>query len=365
MSIHSDLPTLVGDHAATHLRPLAQAIDREKYYPEKYLRELGALGGFAALGSAHEGGSDLGLAEQIAVIRAVGRECGSTAFTAWCQSACAWYLHQSRNPTVKARYLADVLQGRLLAGTGMSNTIKHLAGIEKHFLRAHRVDGGYALSGALPWVSNLGAGHVFAATALTDTDEYVMLMLHCNAKGLSLKPCAEFCALEGTRTLTVTCRDVRVDDSEVLAQPPEFADYIQRIKAGFILLQIGIGAGIIDACIDIIRANSKTATNGFLDHDAASLQQQLDTAWDETERLAAAVDAENHAILPALQLRAAAAELSLAAAESAALHAGAKGYLMHHPAQRRTREALFVAIVTPALKHLRKEIADLQQKSAA
>jgi hypothetical protein len=46
------------------------------------------------------------------------------------------------------------------------------------------------------------------------------------------------------------------------------------------------------------------------------------------------------------------------------LHAGAKGYLMRHPAQRRLREAVFVAIVTPALKHLRKEIHDLESLQA-
>ena len=45
---------------------------------------------------------------------------------------------------------------------------------------------------------------------------------------------------------------------------------------------------------------------------------------------------------------------------SAALHAGAKGYLMRSPVQRRVREAMFVAIVTPATKHLRKEISELE-----
>jgi acyl-coA dehydrogenase domain protein len=52
--------------------------------------------------------------------------------------------------------------------------------------------------------------------------------------------------------------------------------------------------------------------------------------------------------------------LALNATQSAALHAGAKGYLMRSPAQRRVREAMFVAIVTPAIKHLRKEIAALE-----
>ncbi|MBX6393573.1 MAG: acyl-CoA dehydrogenase, partial [Burkholderiales bacterium] len=65
-----------------------------------------------------------------------------------------------------------------------------------------------------------------------------------------------------------------------------------------------------------------------------------------------------------LKARARASELTLRAANSAVLHAGARGYLMRHPAQRRLREAVFVAIVTPALKHLRKEIGDLERQRA-
>jgi alkylation response protein AidB-like acyl-CoA dehydrogenase len=69
-------------------------------------------------------------------------------------------------------------------------------------------------------------------------------------------------------------------------------------------------------------------------------------------------------MLDILKVRAETSELTLAAANSAVLHAGAKGYLMRHPAQRRLREAVFVAIVTPALKHLRKEIHDLESLQA-
>jgi hypothetical protein len=49
----------------------------------------------------------------------------------------------------------------------------------------------------------------------------------------------------------------------------------------------------------------------------------------------------------------------LRAANSALMHQGARGYLMQSEVQRRVREAQFVAIVTPAIKHLRKEMARL------
>ena len=57
----------------------------------------------------------------------------------------------------------------------------------------------------------------------------------------------------------------------------------------------------------------------------------------------------------ALRLRA--GDASVAAAHAAMLHCGARGYLKSHRAQRRLREAYFVAIVTPATKQLRKMLA--------
>lgn len=150
----------VAELVKTKLKPIVDDIDRKGYYPEAFMRELGAIGGFGAVGTEAEGGNGLGLATQIAVLREIGKECGATSFSAWCQAACAWYLHQTPNQAVKDKYLADILQGKVLAGTGMSNTVKHLAGIEKYNLQAERVEGGYTVNGALPWVSNIGEDHI-------------------------------------------------------------------------------------------------------------------------------------------------------------------------------------------------------------
>mgnify|MGYP000255182751 CR=1 FL=1 len=70
-------------------------------------------------------------------------------------------------------------------------------------------------------------------------------------------------------------------------------------------------------------------------------------------------DASTAYFINVLDARAHASELALRAAQSALLHQGARGYLMSSPVQRRVRESHFVAIVTPAIKHLRKEIARL------
>ncbi|HGL8968968.1 TPA: acyl-CoA dehydrogenase family protein, partial [Neisseria gonorrhoeae] len=94
----------VAELVKTKLKPLVDDIDRKGYYPEAFMRELGAIG---AVGIEAEGGNGLGLATRIAVLREIGKECGATSFSAWCQAACAWYLHQTPNRVVKEKYLAD------------------------------------------------------------------------------------------------------------------------------------------------------------------------------------------------------------------------------------------------------------------
>ena len=74
-------------------------------------------------------------------------------------------------------------------------------------------------------------------------------------------------------------------------------------------------------------------------------------------------DPSTEFFIEVLDARARGAELCLRATQSALMHQGARGYLMSSPVQRRIREAHFVAIVTPAIKHLRKEIARLQAET--
>lgn len=367
----SEAATALLERVRTHVRvglhPQVEAIDRQGAYPRDWLLEFGALGGFAALTGPEHGGNGLGLATQIEVMAAVGGACGATAFTLWCQGACAWYLRHSPHAPVRERYLAPLVRGRLLAGSGMSNTVKHLAGIERHFLQAAPDGAGWRVSGSLPWVSNIGPDHVFASTAQLPDGGYLMFIVHGDARGVTLKPCPEFCALEGTRTLNVRFDDVRVAADAVLALPHEFEAFCNRIRPGFILLQAGIALGVIDGCLGLIDESNLTrnVTNIWLDDQPGQLAHELAALRERTRTLALLVEAGNVPLIDVLRARLAASELALRAAQSSALHAGARGYLMRHGAQRRTREALFVAIVTPSLKQLRHDIARLEGAAAS
>ncbi|HEU0276983.1 MAG TPA: acyl-CoA dehydrogenase family protein [Rhodanobacteraceae bacterium] len=347
---------------ARELAPLAARIDQDGVYPEAFLHELGAAGGFGAAIPQKFGGQGRQLADQIAVTTAVGAECGSTAFIVWCQSVSAWYLLHTPNAATRERYLGPVARGELLSGSGMSNAVKHLAGIEKIHLRARHDGDGYRIDGVLPWVSNLGENHLLIAAAEVPGEGYIMFAVPCNAPGLGLNPCPEFSGMEGTRTLNPRFHDVRIDADGVLAHPRQFREYLACIKPGFVLGQAGMGLGVAAGCIASVHKFNvgHSVTNGYLDEQEGPLRADLDALTARTAALAARVDAGEPVLLEVLQARAAASELALRAANAAVLHAGARGYLVRSPVQRRLREAVFVSIVTPALKHLRKEIHDLE-----
>lgn len=369
----ADLPPglAAGDDLVAAVRAIAQGplaarahdIDRGAY-PADLLRQLAVAGAMSAHLRRDDGTpGDYGLA--IRAIAEASRVCGATGFMMWCQSVAGLYMQASGNPGLTGERLARHVHGQTLGGTGMSNPMKSYAQIESLLLKAEAVDGGYVVNGALPWVSNLAADHYFGAVARVlvggeCAGREVMFMLRCDAPGVTLKPCPEFSGMEGTGTYSVQCKDLFIGADDIVADPAR--PLIARIRGGFVLLQCGIAAGIIQGAIDSMWAVEPQLghVNQYLEDRPAELQAEFDALVARILTLAATPDDPSvDYFIDVLDARAHGAELALRAATSALMHQGARGYLMQSEVQRRVREAQFVAIVTPAIKHLRKEIARL------
>lgn len=345
--------------AARDLAPLVRDIDAG-LYPEQVLRSFGAAGAYGTHLPNGATGADLSTA--IAAMAAAGEHCLSTAFCMWCQDALAWYVYTSDNAVLKETIGRAAARGEVLGGTGLSNPMKTFFGIETMRLKARRVAGGFEVRGALPWVSNLGPDHYFgAAFELEDTPRhYVMAIVPCATEGLRLVGDHRFVAMDGTRTFGVQLRDVFIPDANVLADPIE--PYLKRIRAGFVLLQAGMAIGLIRGCIDLMRQmkSSLGHVNKYLDMQPEDFEQKLKALEAGVELLAATpFEPDPGYWRQVIETRLVAGETSVAAAHWAMLHCGARGYVSSGAAQRRLREAYFVAIVTPATKQLRKMLADM------
>jgi len=357
--VSASIVEAVAQLARNELAPLAAAIDSGDVYPAELLRRLGEVGAWGSHLPVN-GTADLRCAIQS--IAALGEICGATAFMGWCQATLAWYAGNSGNPALAAGIADGVASGKILGGTGLSNPMKSFFGIEKLKLKGRRVEGGHRVRGALPWVSNLGPDHLFGTIFESEDQpgETVMFLADCSDPAITLQPCKPFLAMDGTGTYGVQFRDLLVPDTMVLARPA--AGFVKRIRAGFILLQNGMGLGLIRDCVAIMNE-----VGGALGHVNRYLPQQPGDfatllAGLEAETMALARDpfnADDDYWRAVVALRLRIGEASVAAAHAAMLHCGARGYLSSHRAQRRLREAYFVAIVTPATKQLRKMLAEM------
>ncbi len=343
--------------AKSELSPIAAAIDDGEVYPGPALRAFGEAGAWSAHVSQN---GHVDLCDTIAGISAIGETCGATAFMAWCQNTLVWYIANSDNAALKKKYLDRAASGAILGGTGLSNPMKSFFGIEKLKLKGKKVDGGYTVRGALPWVSNLGPDHLFGTIfEIDDSGEKVMFLADCAAANVTLTPCKPFLAMDGTGTYAVQFRDTFIPDDQVLAAPA--MPFVKTIRAGFILMQNGMGLGLIRDCIAVMQSvrPSLEHVNRYLTQQPEDFAALLDDLESETTQLAQTpYDTSNAYWRRVVELRLKIGEASVAAAHAAMLHCGARGYLKTHRAQRRLRESYFVAIVTPATKQLRKMLAD-------
>ncbi len=354
----ADPNATVSSIVADDLRPLARRIDTEGLYPAEILRRLGAAGAFAHH-TERLGAGPAGIIAAVDAMAEVGESCLSTAFCTWCQDALVWYLDRSDNPAPRRRYLAAVANGNLLGGTGLSNPMKFFSGIEPLALKGVRVPGGYRVTGRLPYVSNIEQGHLFASIFAVEgaSDRRIMALFRAGQDGVSLARNAHFIALEGTATYTVLIREAFVPDDDVLSE--DTSSFVPRIRKGFVLLQGGMGFGIARAAARLMR------TDGPGRRHATQLPLGPDRIEDRANELARQVadhvrdvEAPDRAsFLAVLRARLEISWLALEATQSAMLQYGARGYLAGSEPARRLREAQFVAIVTPSVKHILTELA--------
>ena len=345
--------------AARELPSLVHKIDVEGLYPEAVMRAFGHAGAYAQHLPGESEQIDLGAA--IGAMAAAGEYCLSTSFCIWCQDALGWYVYSSDNDALKQTLGRRVATGAALGGTALSNPMKTFFGIEQIRLKAKRVDGGFVVRGLLPYVSNLGPDHYFGAVFEVDEPKrYVMAVIPCATEGVSLADNTRFVALDGTRTYAVQVRDAFIPDALVLADPVD--DYIKRIRAGFVLLQAGMAFGLIRDCIAMMEQVKAPLghVNKYLDVQPEEIAAKL-AGMEKTVATLAATPFETDSGYwrAVIEARLAAGEASVQAASAAMLHCGARGYVATGAAQRRLREAYFVAIVTPATKQLKKMLADM------
>lgn len=368
----------ITDILTEQLAPLVRSIDCEGVYPNDFLQSLFASGAYALKTERTPQGN--GNTEALELIERVSEVCGSTGFSIWCHTAAIHYIRCGQSEYLREEILPQLVSGALMGGTGLSNPMKFYAGLESLHLKAEPVGKGYNVNGVLPFISNLGPDHWFGLIAATPAGRRVMAVVPCSAEGISMDVRENFLGLNGTATYTCRFDNVQVRPEWVVAEDADA--FVRIIRPGFVLSQIGLSLGLTRAAIDCMKrqVNKQAGANRFLPVQPEEVERRWLALRERAYRLAeqgdsvgaagsagnagdvsggGSVSAGGGEVAEAywqevLRTRLDSAYLALEAVQADFLHCGGAGYVLHSDPSRRMREAYFIAVLTPSIKHLEK-----------
>lgn len=276
----------------------------------------------------------------------------TAAFVLWGQRTFIEYVLQTQEQGLRDTYLSSLLSGATAGATGLSNAIKFLGGIEQLSIQAQQDGDSWILNGKLPWVTNLRQqGFVVAVAVRMPDGSSAICVLDDRDEGVERGADLDLIALRSSSTASLVIRNVRVSAARLLHAQAEV--FIPAIRPRFLALQCGMAIGLGLRCAQQVLEGQKASATQ--QQEAQSIQTRLFELCSELIVLSeqAAVQAKD---LFRIRIEVSALVASASALEVA--HVGGAVYLegVHPEVLRRTREALFIPLISPTVAQLSAEL---------
>lgn len=283
-------------------------------------------------------------------------------FISWGHRTVINNLLKSENPKPRELWLADLLNGKLSGGSGLSNAVKFLSGIEELQVKISENNGKLILNGRLPWVSNLsqnGFITVFVAEYSDKSKPPVIIALPSHAKGVVRSNELALVGVQGSNTVAVTLENVELDPDWILAENAQ--QYIPQIRPLFLAQQCAMAFGLAQRALTEVEksiAGSRSILQPEFEAQTAklaALQTQLAEGLAKTDYFV-----ENPKALFQIRI-----DIVDVVSQSLLLElqaSGGRGYLQNGGTEfiRRWREGAFLPVVTPSVVQLKTILQEVQ-----
>lgn len=338
----------------------ANSLDQSNQYADELFQRLAQekvfkLGVPEALGGL--GGS---VQQAVQSIQEIATHSLTAAFISWGHRTLIENLLAGSNPAPRQRFLADLLAGKLSGGTGLSNAVKFLTGIESLQVKIVEQAGKLHLQGRLPWVTNLsqqGFVTIFAAEYADGTKPPAVIVLPHTAKGLTRTDELQLVALQGSNTVGLVLDNIELDPDWILAE--DAAQYLAQVRPAFLGLQCAMAFGLAEKAL----AEVEQALSGNRSILTAEWQAQKDKLHCLQQQLVDGLAQADYFISHPKALFQIRIEIVDVVAQSLLLElqaSGGRGYLQHGGSDfiRRWREGAFLPVVTPSALQLKTILAE-------
>ncbi|MBP0028413.1 acyl-CoA dehydrogenase family protein [Roseofilum sp. Guam] len=270
------------------------------------------------------------------VLERLARYSGTLNFTQTQHQSAGSFIANGDNEELKSHYLPKMRSGKILVGVSYAHLRR-----EKPTLKATKVQGGYLLSGYLPWITgwNLFQEAVVAATLEDERIIFALIPFVTSAKGeLRFSAPMSLAAMSSTNTVSAECDRYFVPDEMVISLQSK--DWVEEKTRQNVLNPTFSLLGLARSGLDIVENASKAQ---------ASISPQFLVLSEQLEYLRAKIYTEKEeqrlSLEQQLQLRAQAIALTHQCSLAMIMVSRGSANQNHHPAQRIYREALVLSVM--------------------
>ena len=319
------------------LRPSAEQVDRTRV-PRSSLDAWAGEGLLGLAGPRSHGGAQAPAAVVREVTEVLAGACGATWFVAAQHATPLAELTASDNADLRARHLAGLCSGEVLAGVAFS----HLRRPGPPAVRATRVEGGWRFDGHVAWTTGWGLVDVVLLAGLSEDDEVVLVLVEAaEGAGLTASAPLALAAMQATATVTLDLDDLHVPDAAVVRVAPG-----PQWRAADALRTANPAPHVFGLQRECVRRLAETASRRD-DGTAAALAHALGQEGERLRRVAwSLVDdvAPEDLVEDRLAVRASSLELALRSATALVAATGGSALSLDAAPQRLAREAVFYLV---------------------
>lgn len=343
------------------LKANADEIDQSNALADELFAQVAASGIFKYGVPTAFGGDGEPIQKAVDAITELATYSLTAAFISWGHRTFIEHILASDNPAPRENWLADLLSGKLSAGTGLSNAVKFLSGVEELNVTIREENGKRYLNGRLPWVTNLsknGFVNTFVAGFEQSEKSPLVLAVPSTVAGVSRSDELALVALQGSNTVAVNFDNVELQDDWILSD--NASQFLAQTRPEFLGLQCGLPFGLAQRSLAEVEKSLTFGSNRLV------LQPEWEAQVNALNRLKQQLQAglankstfiDNPKSLFQIRI-----DIVDVVAQSVLLElqaGGGRGYLKNAGSDfiRRWREAAFLPVVTPSAVQLRLVLA--------
>lgn len=262
-----------------------------------------------------------------------------TAAFIWTQFLAATQRLEKAPRALQEKWLPRLAWGEAFATVGIS----HLTTSRQHWalptVRAAVCDGGYRVTGSIPWVTGVTRADVIVAGATIEDGRQLLFALETSLPGVERGEPLPLLAVRGSQTGSVELRDVFVATADIIAGPVENVLKVIGSGGAGSLMTSAVATGHAFGSFDQL----ERITVGRAEFD------DLRSGWRETLRALRneLLEAAQNPTSPPHQaetLRVRSTTLALQMSQALLTTSKGAGFVHGHPAERLAREALFFLV---------------------